>query len=333
MKNVLVSVIVPVYKTEPYLRKCLDSLLNQSLQELEVVAVDDGSPDRCPEILDEYKEKYPDRIVVLHKENGGQASARNMAFSYCNGKYIGFLDSDDYVTEEMFQKMYERACESDADYVACGYKDVTIENSKEIVLQEYVASKVASTPEELFIGALASPFLHLYKRELIVENKITFPEGVVYEDTAFYLDLIPHIHKLAVIEEPLAVRLRRSNSTMTTFAKDKVDNIFQVITCSLDYYKNNGFYEKYRNELEYFCVRVLLCSSMQRISCVSPYTDARALQKKTLRFVKENFPEYRKNPLMSPKGIHLYMKCFNYISAPVILSFLRLRNRFKRSYS
>lgn len=333
MKQPAVSVVVPVYKTEKYLKKCLDSLLNQSLANIEIVAVDDGSPDNCPKMLDEYKEKYPEKMVVLHKENGGQATARNLAFQCCSGKYIGFLDSDDFVTPDMFKKMYEKACETNADYVACGYKDITYEGDDAVILQEYVASKVAHCTKDLFVGALASPFLHLYKRELIVDNHIQFPEGVVYEDTAFYLNLIPYIRNIATIEEALAVRVRRRNSTMTTFTKSKVDNIFQVLKSSLDFYKANGFYEQYKDELEYFSVKILLCSSMQRISRVKNFREARMLQKQTFQYIDSNHKNYRKNPYIQKGKISIYMKCMNSFTSLFVLVGMRLKNRFTKSYS
>ena len=332
-KQPKVSVIVPVYNTEKYLKKCLDSLLNQTLTEIEIVAVNDGSKDSCGEILETYKKEYPGKVVVVHKENGGQATARNLALGICTGEYIGFLDSDDFVREGMFEKMYRRAKELDADYVACGYTDITYRDGAEVVLQPYVASKVATETKDMFFGALASPFLHLYKREIMANSGVTFPEGYIYEDTAFYLNLIPHIKKLGVIEEALAVRLRHSNSTMTTFKKEKVRHIFPVLTASMDYYKEHGFWEEYCRELEYFCVRVLLCSSMQRISKVGEFRDACELVGETLEFIKTNFPEYRRNPYLKKGKLALYMKGMNKVTAYMALFFYRITNKFKREYT
>ena len=328
-----VSVIVPVYNTEKYLRKCLDSLVNQSLQDIEVVAVDDGSPDNCGKILDEYKEKYPDKFQVVHKTNGGQASARNLAFTLCRGEYIGFLDSDDFVREHMFERMYTTAVENQADYVACGYTDITYEEGQEVLLQEYVASKPARETKDMFFGALVSPFLHLYRKEVFDKAEVTFPEGYIYEDTAFYLNLIPHMKKIVAIEEALAVRVRHSNSTMTTFKKEKVCNIFPVIESAIAYYKQHGFFEEYAKELEYFCVRVLLCSSMQRISKVEKFKDALELGKQTIRFINEKFPDYRKNPYFKSGMMNMYMKSYNEFMVKVYLTMFRISNKFQKEYS
>lgn len=328
-----VSVIVPAYNAEKYLHKCLDSLMNQTLEDIEAVVVNDGSTDNSKAILEEYEKKYPGKVVVLHKENGGQASARNLALKVCRGEYIGFLDADDFVQPEMFGKLYATAKTQNADYVACGYKDITYRDGKEVVLQEYVASKVATKTKDLFFGALASPFLHLYRREIMERSEVSFPEGYIYEDTAFYLNLIPYLKSIATIEEALAVRLRHSNSTMSTFRKERVRHIFPVLKGSLEYYKARGFFEEYERELEYFCVRVLLCSSMQRISKVGRFRDAWDLVKETLEFVKTEFPEYRKNPYMKSGKLGLYMRSLNRVTAYPVLVLFRFTNKFKREYT
>uniref|UniRef100_UPI004055D717 glycosyltransferase family 2 protein n=1 Tax=Acetatifactor sp. TaxID=1872090 RepID=UPI004055D717 len=333
MNNPKVSVIVPVYNTEKYLRKCLDSLVNQTLKDVEIVVINDGSKDSSPEIIQEYLDAYPDRFVYRSQENSGQAVARNKALSLCNGEYIGFLDSDDFVKIDMFERMYEKAKAEDADYVACGYTDLTYEDGKEIELQHYVASRVALQTTDMYKGALVSPFLHLYRREVMEKSKVKFPERVIYEDTAFYLNLIPHIHKLAVIEEPLAYRVRHSNSTMTTFKAEKVAQIFPVIDAAIAYYKEHHFFDTYKNELEYFCVRVLLCSSMQRIGKVAEKAARKALVNRTLAYIQKEFPEYRKNKLFSGGMQNLYMKSFNKFTAVLYAGMIRIKGKMERQYS
>lgn len=333
MQNPKVSIIVPVYNTEKYLKKCLDSLVCQTLEEIEIIAVDDGSTDQSGLMLDEYQNKYPQKIKVVHKENGGQASARNLAFGLCTGEYIGFLDSDDFVKPEMFEKMYRKAALADADYVACGYTDIMFDREKEVVLQEYVASKPAHQTKDMFFDALVSPFLHLYRRKLLVKSGVKFTQGYIYEDTAFYLNLIPYIKKMEVIEEPLAYRVRHANSTTTTFKKEKVSNIFPVLQDSVDFYKKENHDTKYKNELEYFCVKVLLCSSMQRVSRVAGYKNSVALADETLTFLKKVFPAYRKNPYFKRGIRNLYMKSYNKLTARIYLVLFKLTNKFKRVYT
>lgn len=333
MVNSKVSVIVPVYNTEKYIRKCLDSLVNQTLEGVEIVIINDGSKDSSPQIVDEYIKKYPDRFVYASQKNSGQAVARNKALKMCTGEYVGFLDSDDFVRTDMFERMYNKAIEEAADYVACGYTDITYdETGKEIELEQYVHSKLAYKTKDMFFGALASPFLHLYRKEILTKSGADFPEGVVYEDTAFYLDIIPYIKKLAVIDEPLAYRVRHSNSTMSTFKAVKVKQIFTVLDYSLDFYKKNGFYEKYQKELEYFCVRVLLCSSMNRICKVEDRKERKALRNETLEYLKRNFPNRKNNRYFKGGSQNIYMRTFNRVTAPFYTWLLRLKGRREREY-
>ena len=114
-----ISVIVPVYKVEPYIRKCVDSILGQTFSDIQVILVDDGSPDQCGKICDEYA-KQDKRVEVIHKENGGLSDARNAGVPYAKGEYIIFLDSDDYIEKDMLEYMYTRIQDSGADMATCG---------------------------------------------------------------------------------------------------------------------------------------------------------------------------------------------------------------------
>lgn len=333
MRKPKVSVVVPVYNTERYLTKCLDSLVNQTLREIEIVVVDDGSKDSSSQLIAEYYGKYPDKLVVLSQENSGQAVARNKALKVCSGEYIGFLDSDDFVDTSMFEKMYNAAVSDNADYVACGYTDITYEGEKIVELQHYVASKVARTTKDLYFGALVSPFIHLYRRDLVASSNVTFPEGVIYEDTAFYLNLVPHIKRIAVIEEPLAYRVRHRNSTTTIFKAEKVGQIFSVIDGILKYYNENKLWDEYKNEVTYFCVKVLLCSSMQRICKVNYENERKQLVKKTIEYLEKKFPEYRRNPYFKKGLQNLYIRSFNGITAGIYTGLIRLKGKTERQYS
>ena len=328
-----VSVIVPVYNTEKYLRKCLDSLINQTISSIEIVIVNDGSKDSSYQIITEYTEKYPDKFIFTSQKNSGQAVARNKALKMCTGEYIGFLDSDDFVRVDMFERMYNKAILEKADYVACGYTGITYDEAgKEVELEHYICSRPAYKPKEMFFGAYASPWLHLYKRDVLEKSNADFPEGMVYEDTAFYLNLIPYITRLAVIEEPLVYHVKHSRSTMSTFKAAKVKQIFPVIDYSIKFYKENGWYEKYWRELEYFCVRVLLCSSMQRICKLTDRKDRKALINGTLEYIEKNFRDFRKSQYFKGGLKNLYLRSFNRFTAPLYAWLLRIKGKFERDY-
>lgn len=119
----LISVVVPIYNVENYIKKCVDSILSQTYKNLEIILVDDGSPDNCPQICDEYAQK-DSRIKVIHKENGGVSSARNIGMENARGKWIAFIDADDWIEEKYFEKMLDRVKTNDADIVLCGYNRV-----------------------------------------------------------------------------------------------------------------------------------------------------------------------------------------------------------------
>ena len=132
----MISIIVPIYNVEKYLPQCVESLINQNYRDIEIILVDDGSPDKCPEICDAYARK-DDRICVIHKQNGGESSARNAGLRASTGEYIGFVDPDDWVAPEMYEKMLQAINENQADLVVCGYEychdDGTIDETRKYI--------------------------------------------------------------------------------------------------------------------------------------------------------------------------------------------------------
>lgn len=329
-----VSVIVPVYNTEKYLGKCLDSLVNQTLQEIEIVVIDDGSTDSSSEIIREYQSRYPEKIVVFTQKNSGQGIARNKGLKLCNGEYIGFLDSDDFVKVTMFGQMYDKAKKNNADYVACGYTDITYQDNRIIELKKYISSKVAKSNKDMFFGALASPFIHLYQREILNLADATFTEGKIYEDTAFYLKVIPHIRKIAVIEEPLAYRVRHKKSTTASISSEKVNQIFSVLDDTIAYYCDHNLWDEYKDELTYFCVKILLCSSMMRIFRVQDKKSRKLLVNDTITYIEHNFENYRNNLyLKKPNAINFYMRSFNKKTAEIYGQIFQIRNRMRRNFT
>ena len=127
MKEIKVSIILPIYNVEKYLDRCVDSLLNQTLKDIEIIMVDDGSPDNCPQMCDEYAKKDR-RVKVVHKKNGGLGFARNSGLDIANGEYVAFVDSDDYVGLDMYKTLYDRAEVDKCDAVFCGFRTEVRQN-------------------------------------------------------------------------------------------------------------------------------------------------------------------------------------------------------------
>lgn len=307
-KSIKVSVVVPVYNTEAYVSACLESLLSQSLEEIEIIVINDGSTDKSREIIGDYQKSNPDKIIVLDKVNGGQASARNLGLKHCRGRYIGFVDSDDTVNSEMYAQMYEKAIAEQADMVECDYSYRKIENNRQITLIKYAPPKIRKNRKELFIDPLASPWNKLYRAEIIMKSGVLFPEGVIYEDTAFYIELIPWLNKTVFLPEEYVIHYLRENSTQNKKQNPKVGDMLVVIDHIIQYYHANGFWETYREELEYFCVKIMLCSSLGRIALLKDKTLKENLLGKMDKILNTNYPEFRKNRYFTYGIRNIYIK-------------------------
>lgn len=315
----MVSVVVPVYNTQRYLNRCLDALVMQTIDPsmIEIIAVNDGSTDGSLDILKEYEKKYPDRVRVFSKPNGGQATARNFGIEVAKGDYIGFADSDDYVDTSMFEKMYLTAERTGADLVECDYHSMLELDEKDadgLPLYKEIGTRgkisAHDNPRELFLDPQVSPWNKLYKKELLTGRDIRFPVGMIYEDTAFYIKTIPYIKKQEYIDEKLVYYSVRKNSTMTANLGKRVGDIFKVFDDILCFYKDKDLFDEYRKELEYFCVKIAFCSNFSRIGRVNDKDLRSKLFEETFSFVKNNFKDYKKNNLFSGK-IGMYIRSVN----------------------
>ena len=182
-----VSVIIPVYNTEAYLEKCLSSLLEQTMDDIEILVVDDGSTDGSLKIAKEFEAANPSKIRVFAKENGGQASARNVALKYATGEYLGFVDSDDWVDTTMYQEMYDAAIREDADIVICDMED----HYPTYVLYHHSSrfdSKFKVTP---------SACNKIFRRSIVGAD--LFPVGLWYEDFEFTTKQLMKTEKIATL--------------------------------------------------------------------------------------------------------------------------------------
>lgn len=248
----MVSVIVPIYKTEQYLKKCIDSLLSQTYKDIEIILVDDGSPDGCPGICDEYAAK-DERIRVIHRENGGLSAARNSGIDASKGDFLMFVDSDDYVSPQYVEKTLKKAIETDSDIVFCNYMFVN-ELGEEIPNDNYTYYKREDCFDSLealslFENKAYRTFFDiscnkLYKRDLF--DDLRFPEGVsLVEDISIMPILYHRAQKLSVVEDKLYFYFCRSDSiSHTKIDKDKDISIrVPMMEKRLEYYREWGIKE------------------------------------------------------------------------------------------
>ena len=234
----LISVIVPVYKVEKYLDKCIKSITNQTYTNLEIILVDDGSPDKCGMLCDLWCSRDK-RIKVIHKKNGGLSDARNVGITEARGKYVGFVDSDDYIDKDMYLKLYNKATLEKSDIALCGYYK---SNGKELELckmqgNNEFGSSIKKNPE-LIKYSYAFSAVHLFKKELIDKNKIIFEDYKIFEDLLFTYKSYKHANKIVKVFEPLYYYRTRNDGTSVTqgFSKNYTQ-IFDVMNELKEYYK------------------------------------------------------------------------------------------------
>ena len=251
--KIKVSVIIPVYNTEDYLKECIESLVNQTLREIEILIVNDGSTDSSFEIMKEFKNKYPNIIKIFDKVNGGQASARNYALPFAQGEYLGFVDSDDWVDSTMYEEMYEKAEKEDADIVICDMVD-------------HFPDRTVCYPSSRFenkFKVTPSACNKLFKRSLVKED--VFPVGLWYEDFEFTTMQLMKTDCISVIHKGLYHCHCREVSTMYNNNSEKNQDILVVLEHLVEYLEKNGWYEKYKNVLEYLYIDHVLITSINRV--------------------------------------------------------------------
>ena len=236
MDNELISIIVPVYKVEKYLEKCVNSILKQTYTNLEIILVHDGSPDKCGQLCDELA-KTDDRIKVFHKENGGLSDARNYGVERANGEYIGFVDSDDYIHECMYEELYKAIKKSGTSIAECGvtrvYKntlrphyegeDYFLVLDREGYLKEYLENK----------RLYGSAWCKLIHRDLA--KKIKFPTGKIYEDAFYTLELLKTVDKYTLISGNYYYYYIRENSITTRSFSSKDMDYIEIMNEIEDY--------------------------------------------------------------------------------------------------
>ena len=246
-----VSIIVPVYNVEKYLEKSIDSLINQTLDDIEIIAIDDGSTDSSLKILKEYEDKY-NNIKVYTKENGGLSDARNYGLQYAQGEYVAFLDSDDYVDYTIYEKMYNKAIEEKADYVEC---DFIWEYPNENIIDTGIRY---SNKTEMFTYGRVVAWNKLIKSDIVIKNKeLRFPFGLRYEDVEFFYKLIPEVKKFAFVEEPLIHYVQREDSLVKEQTEKTLD-LITILNEVLEYYKKNNLFDEYKDAIKYTFVRLTL---------------------------------------------------------------------------
>lgn len=247
--NSLISIVVPIYNVEQYLQKCVDSLINQTYKNLEIILVDDGSPDNCPKICDEYA-KQDSRIKVIHKENGGLSDARNAGMNIATGEYISFIDSDDWIKSEMIEDMYNRMIEDNSDLVSSGVLWVDedgVEIRNATVSENCVLNTEQAMSELINDGKLKQHVWNkLYKADLI--KNIPFDKGKYHEDVFWSYKVIGEAKRISIEKNSYYFYVQRSESIMGEKYSAKRLDALDAMELRCEYMKER-FPKLYNNAL------------------------------------------------------------------------------------
>lgn len=244
----LLSVIIPIYNVENYLRQCIESVIHQQFDDMELILVDDGSPDNCPKICDEYASNYS-YVNVIHKKNGGLSDARNCGLREAKGKYIVFMDSDDWWNSEVaVRKIMDYALKhTDVDmFLFDGLDYIEGEgyfqrNDHQNFRNIDVSSKKAYYQSLLNNGNLeVSANTKILKRQFLIDNQLLFTPNLLSEDNEWMMRVLRVAKKVDKLEEPLYIcRLGRADSITNTIKKKNITDLLSIVKWSVDYYADH----------------------------------------------------------------------------------------------
>lgn len=275
MNKPKVSVVIPVYKVELFLKRCVDSVLNQSLQDIEVILVDDGSPDGCPDICDEYA-KIDSRVQVIHKKNGGLSSARNAGMRIAAGEYLFFLDSDDWLELDGLELLYRKAFETKVDFVRyrairTGWPNMEenaacrVETVRELeegyydkarIIEEIYPRLLATS--QLTMGAIVGACGSLYSLEFLKKNKLEFYEEVRFsEDLIFSANVVRAANSFYFVDTPCVYHyFYNAKSISKSFRANRWESCKSLIAlCDKDFATDNTYdFSKQLHYLKWFCI-------------------------------------------------------------------------------
>ena len=300
MEEIKVSVIVPCYKVEAYLEKCIRSLALQSLRELEIIAVDDGSPDRCGALLEDLQKDVP-RLRVFHKENGGLSDARNFGLDKARGKFVAFLDGDDWVDLDLYQVLCDRANETGADLVACPIRYVWEDRESKIVSPGVPPFAEGPALKPVFTRFYPAAWNKLYRRALLEESGVRFKTGAWFEDVEFNHRLFPYLRRIASTDRAAIHYVQRQGS-VTARPDARLFDYLTNFESILAFFRERGLLEAWKPELEYAAARYLLATFLKRAGGLDDADFERALDGATA-FLKREFPRWRRNPYLWKNGV------------------------------
>mgnify|MGYP001468111330 CR=1 FL=1 len=315
-----ISVIIPCYNSEQYIKRCVHSLISQTIgiENLELIFVNDASTDSTLSILKDFETQYPDNIIIVDlPQNRKQGAARNVGLNYASADYIGFIDSDDWIEEDMYAKLYSKMQDYNCDIVGCCKVDEYGEKSVGHAAGEELFLTINSVEDRKALlhlgnsGGIGSIFTKIYRKSLILDNGVYFPEEMAYEDNYWMAIILLHINSICIIKENLYHYCIHPGSTVTSInAKHHLDRL-KIELMKLDKYSEKGVLDIYRNEIEIQFLNLFYKNTLHILFTKFtelPFNVIKFMQ----RVVLKEFPNYKSNPYFLSSHI-LYDPIFDTI--------------------
>lgn len=288
-----VSVIVPVYNVGKYLKKCLESLVNQTLKDIEIVVVNDGSTDNSQDIIDEYKSKYPKTIKVIKQTNQGISASRNNAISIAKGKYLAFIDGDDYAKTDMLESSYDYIEQKQADIVVWDYYEVD-ENDNVLRVENIPDFKDANIEKQpnLLFTINPGPCNKLYKRSLFKDIK--FPnDRTKYEDLMTITKILINANKISKLNKCCSYYVIRDNSETRTVDVRSFD-IIKALEDINNYMKDKLTFEKFYEEVMFLNIKHIMYQVLKQGYSIDTSMSKKFISK-AYTYLNKNFPNWKNN--------------------------------------
>lgn len=298
MNKIKLSIVAAVYNLEKYLPRCLDALVNQTLQEIEILCVDDGSTDSAPQIIDEYAKKYPDKVKAYHKSNGGEFTTRNYGLERATGEYVTFVDTDDYVELDWAEKLYKAAKDNNADIAVCGFERIDLDTGKVVsknMTNFGYSVKDINDKDDFLVFINPAPWNKIYRLEMVKNQRFLDFRG--FNDMIFLTTSYTKAKKIAFVPDVLYHYYLRYDSQIHNVNKQDVENFKKYLLELKELYIKENKYEEMKYMLDLMTFIHLGTSVMYRAS-YDKSINIKEMLKETIEYLDKNFSTWRKSPYL-----------------------------------
>jgi len=287
-----ISIIIPVYNGEKYIKKCLDSVINQTKKEIEIIVINDGSTDNTEECIKLFND---DRIKYFKNTNHGIGYSRNYGISKSRGKYIMFLDSDDYMSENECELLYKKCIEEDLDISICDFYKVSGNSKEKVNLPDFESSSLKENPN--IITEYLNPWGKIFSRKMLIDNNIKFVENLKYEDAPFLIEALCSAKKIGKVNENLHYYVIHNNSE-TTVRDRRCFDILKIINKIRKYTKSK---EYLKDRIDKLTVRIITNYTIQQRMQPNK-KDAMDFIDEAFDYLKKEVPDYKNNKYYENRG-------------------------------